>query len=1106
MTTLDVALRLRLLNQLSAPAKVAAADVQHLTGSVKQLSGVRGGEQLSRDIDRAGASSRKATREIGDLRREATGLRGGEVLARDLDRAAGASRRTKREVGDLRREAAGLKGGDQLAHDLDRAAASIRSAKRELVGLRREADRAPRARAMGDDRPAHHPRPGRAEEDGSGGVVAFGRRAAGAAAGYYTTREAIRKTVGEAITFEQAMAEVKKKVNDAPGAEGFAALEKTIKQIAIDLGIPQAKVAQLAAEAGAAGIAFAELERFTRLAAKASAGWDMTPEDAAGKLAGIKAGTNATIAQMEVLADKINGLGDNSAAKERDIVEMFGRSGAAAKAAGVDFDTTLAFLTALRSAGMQEEVGARFFSAITGKLATAGAGGKGAKDLGAGLEMLGLSLKTVSDGMKSNPAATLLDLLDRLNKAPDPAKAALKIGGGEWWDELARLAQARAEVVKQLDYIRNPANYKNSLQGNLDIKLATTGSHLERLKALSGDVGDRLGRWALPPINTAIEAWIHAQEERKKQTGLIERYTARENAADPDREARRKTEMDAENARTLDQNKAMYGDERGAVGPLLTWLFGRRVTTDPSRAAATDELRRAGDQDEAAKKARAEASLMAERARGATGPDRTALEERSKALSETADTAARNAVISLRGASVRGARDMTGVEAGEDLAGAVVEGLRRRSAAAKAEVDGLRTAIAQMEAQLAQPRVPDRDAIVLRLETAKKRLQELGQAGESEGAAVATNIAAGIKANAPKIDAEAQSIWQRVKSLFSTGVDVPVRLKPEAGEATPSKSSFGGAGGGATVQKASFGGNETFPETPAGRPTATIGGGSTARRARAAGPELSQAETFPETPAGRPTVAIGGGSAARRARAAGPRIAALPRSQLGGVERSAAAPNSMLDLIARSEGTAGRGDYDTVLGYGRYGGKGATLTDKTLNEVYGLGRQIRARHGSSSALGRYQIVGRTMKGLAKGLGLDMGTTRFTPEVQDRMASRLLARRGRNVRGLRNEWEGLRRVPDKVILDTLGKGGVRSSEPPGAAPAEGATPSRSAAPLLQSVGLSGRRGGGRGGVSIQTVHLHGVRDLAHLERQVQRAADRSAKGRRDDALHDIGDTA
>ncbi|MGF3028053.1 hypothetical protein ACQVP2_35355, partial [Methylobacterium aquaticum] len=92
---------------------------------------------------------------------------------------------------------------------------------------------------------------------------------------------------------------------------------------------------------------------------------------------------------------------------------------------------------------------------------------------------------------------------------------------------------------------------------------------------------------------------------------------------------------------------------------------------------------------------------------------------------------------------------------------------------------------------------------------------------------------------------------------------------------------------------------------------------------------------------------------------------------------------------------------------------------------------------------------------------------------------------------------------------------------GAAPAGGAPATKAAAstgaapagpsgpaPRVQSASLrrsgGGGGGGGGGGVTITgPVHVHGVKDVAGMHRQISRIADRRARDARDGALHDTG---
>ena len=145
-------------------------------------------------------------------------------------------------------------------------------------------------------------------------------------------------------------------------------------------------------------------------------------------------------------------------------------------------------------------------------------------------------------------------------------------------------------------------------------------------------------------------------------------------------------------------------------------------------------------------------------------------------------------------------------------------------------------------------------------------------------------------------------------------------------------------------------------------------------------------------------------------------------------------PDNMLELIAQAEGTANQpgGGYNTSLDYGRWlpGGREHNLTSMTIREVrqlqdymrsHGENRRLYGNGAGSSAMGRYQIVSMTLDDLIRESLIDPNQPAirdddlFDEAMQDRLARMLLhRRRNQGLRGLRNEWEGLHRVPDEAI--------------------------------------------------------------------------------------------
>ncbi|TGU87718.1 phage tail tape measure protein [Mesorhizobium sp. M00.F.Ca.ET.151.01.1.1] len=130
--------------------------------------------------------------------------------------------------------------------------------------------------------------------------------------------------------------------------------------------------------------------------------------------------------------------------------------------------------------------------------------------------------------------------------------------------------------------------------------------------------------------------------------------------------------------------------------------------------------------------------------------------------------------------------------------------------------------------------------------------------------------------------------------------------------------------------------------------------------------------------------------------------------------------DNILDLIAAVESG---GSYNATLDNGRWTGGAQNLTAMTLDQILALGDRMRtpenrALYGDgkgSSALGRYQITGATLRSLMDELGLT-GDRLFNEDTQDELARALLRRRGNDPAALRNEWEGLRRVDDGTIRD------------------------------------------------------------------------------------------
>lgn len=461
-------------------ARQAQRDLKGVKDAAKDLDKASGGQKLSRDFLNLASNSKAATRNLKETATASTALgrnSGAAKLGRDLDTLASRAARARREIA-------------QLGTAEGKAAARLQAQARKT---RRNA-----------------------ETEGGGGTSLFaGTRAmVGGYLGVQGARMAARGTVGQSVSFEKAMAEVRKKVDGMDDPAELAKMEQAVSKWAIAYGRSREEVASLVAEAGAGGVTLKDMPEFVRINLAAATAWDATADKTGNALAKIRAATQWTNPQLEDFADKVNALSDAGASKEMDVVDMFQRAGAAAQAAGVEFDTSLAFLSAMNNVAIAPEVASRAFNAFASNLRTAT---EQPERVAEGLKMLGLSAKGVEKGMKTNATATMIDVLERLEKHADKAKAAIKVFGKEWWDEVARAGQALPEIRKNLEIVNDPKKWKGSAQNNLNIQLALTDNHLKRLSAQASEVGDRLGRWALPAINEGIEKIIAGMDALDKR-------------------------------------------------------------------------------------------------------------------------------------------------------------------------------------------------------------------------------------------------------------------------------------------------------------------------------------------------------------------------------------------------------------------------------------------------------------------------------------------------------------------------------------------------------------------------------------------------------------
>lgn len=307
----------------------------------------------------------------------------------------------------------------------------------------------------------------------------------------------------EAIAFESAMAGVKKVVDGTP--EQISELEAEIKSLAGTLGILPVELANIAAQGGQLGIALDKLPEFTKMAASMSVAFGISAEaagDAAAKIANVY---QLPIDKVGELGDAINVLGNNTAAKEKDIVEVMTRIGGNAKQFGLAAEEAAALADAFIALGKPPEVAGTAINALLSKLQTAQSQTPGFKDA---LQSIGLSADDMAASIAANPQKALTAFLKQLETLDTQARSLVlaEMFGAEFSDDVAVLVGSLGEYEKALALVADKSQTLGAMQKEVDAALDTTQAKINQAKASFASTASTLGQVLLPIMGSVSKA------------------------------------------------------------------------------------------------------------------------------------------------------------------------------------------------------------------------------------------------------------------------------------------------------------------------------------------------------------------------------------------------------------------------------------------------------------------------------------------------------------------------------------------------------------------------------------------------------------------------
>lgn len=306
-----------------------------------------------------------------------------------------------------------------------------------------------------------------------------------------------------AMEFETAMAGVKKVVDGTP--EQVSRLSKEIKDLSVELGMTATEVAQIATMGGQLGVPIDKLGEFTTMAGQMAVAFGMSAEEAGNAAAKLANVFNMPIEQVGELGDVINTLGNNMAAKEREIVDAMLRVGGTARQFGLAKEEVAGLTAAMIALGKPPEVASTAINALLTKLQTAQNQGAGFAD---GLKMIGTSADEMADNIAQNPQQALSGFLEKLGQLDDRQRSmvSVKLFGAEYADDINLLVGSLGTYNQALGLATDKTATAGAMQKEFQAQMDTAAKKVIQAKAELMALAINIGQHLLPIISTTAEA------------------------------------------------------------------------------------------------------------------------------------------------------------------------------------------------------------------------------------------------------------------------------------------------------------------------------------------------------------------------------------------------------------------------------------------------------------------------------------------------------------------------------------------------------------------------------------------------------------------------
>lgn len=302
-----------------------------------------------------------------------------------------------------------------------------------------------------------------------------------------------------AIDEESVNAELAKVADFANDKQKKEVTDSLKKMITTEIPMSYKEIGELAAAGAQGGIETVDLSKFSELASKMGVAFDIEAGEAGQKMANWKAAFGMDMNELQALGDKVNYLGNNSAASAASISNVISRVGALGEVAGVGSGEVAGLGAAMIAMGTQDDVAATGIKKVLTTLASGG--NKASKAI------LGIGGADLSKAMKADGAGTIIEVFEKIKALkPEEQTGALRdIFGQQNIGAIAPLLNNLDLVKEYLGMVGDKSKYAGSMQKEFEAQANTTANQLKILKNQTIDAGMVVGGIMLPYFKKGVE-------------------------------------------------------------------------------------------------------------------------------------------------------------------------------------------------------------------------------------------------------------------------------------------------------------------------------------------------------------------------------------------------------------------------------------------------------------------------------------------------------------------------------------------------------------------------------------------------------------------------